>query len=76
MKSFVIQYVPLDLVICSLVIDVCRLPFGIRLRIAVRTVYRIKRTVYTVYRINLYGTQLYLLCNYYASVHPGSTQFD
>ena len=27
---FVIQYVPLDLVICSLVIDVCRLPFGIR----------------------------------------------
>ena len=28
--SFVIQYVPLDLVICSLVIDVCRLPFGIR----------------------------------------------
>ena len=27
--SFVIQYVPLDLVICSLVIDVCRLPFGI-----------------------------------------------
>ena len=28
--SFVIQYVLLDLVICSLVIDVCRLPFGIR----------------------------------------------
>ena len=28
--SFVIQYVQLDLVICPLVIDVCRLPFGIR----------------------------------------------
>ena len=28
--SFVIHYVPLDLVICSLVIDVCLLPFGIR----------------------------------------------
>ena len=28
--QFVIHYVPLDLVICSLVIDVCRLPFGIR----------------------------------------------
>ena len=27
---FVIHYVPLDLVICSLVIDVCRLPFGIQ----------------------------------------------
>ena len=41
--SFVIHYVPLDLVICLLVIDVF--------------LFTVWYTVHTVYLINLYGTQ-------------------